>query len=350
MPASARAALLGASGHAAADLLRIGASHPGLDIVALTSDAHAGRALSSMFPQLAGARLPDLVTLNHVDWRSIDVVFSCLPHGAGQATVKNILAQAPRTRIIDLSADYRLSDVATYQKWYGSAHAAPQLQQLAAYGLTEHNRDAIRAAPIIAGPGSYPTAALIALVPLVQAGAILIEDIVIDGMAGSTWTGRGAALTSYVPDGAESVSPTAVGGHRHVPEIEQQLTIAARRPVTVSFTPHRVPMTRGVLVTTHVRLGNAENAIELNDILASAYAGEPFVRLASRGELPATGHVRGSNVGLVGAFDDRLPRRAVVIAAIDNLVKGGAGQAIQNFNLAFGWPETTALEALPLFP
>lgn len=350
MPASARAALLGASGHAVADLLRIGASHPGIDFVALTSDAHAGRALASMVPQLAGARLPDLVTANSVDWRSIDVVFSCLPHGSGQGIVKNILTLAPRVRIIDLSADYRLRDVATYQKWYGTAHAAPQLQGLAAYGLTEHNRDEIRSAPIIAGPGSYPTAVLIALVPLLQTGAILIEDIVIDGMAGSTWSGRGGAPSSFVPEGADSVSPTTLGGHRHVPEIEQELTAAARRPVTVSFTPHRVPTTRGVLVTAHVRLGNTESAIELNDILANAYAGEPFVRLTNRGELPATGHVRGSNVALIGAFDDRLPRRAVVVAAIDNLVKGGAGQAIQNFNVAFGWPETTGLEALPLFP
>jgi N-acetyl-gamma-glutamyl-phosphate reductase len=350
MPASARAALLGASGHAAADLLRIGASHPGIDFVALTSDAHAGRAVASLFPQLTGARLPDLVTVNHVDWRSIDVVFSCLPHGAGQAVVKNILSVAPRARIIDLSADYRLRDVTTYQKWYGTSHAAPQLQQLAAYGLTEHNRDAIRAAPIVAGPGSYPTAALIALAPLVAAGAILIEDIIIDGMAGSTWSGRGAAAASFVPEGADSIAPTAAGGHRHLPEIEQELSIAARRPVTVSFTPHRVPTIRGVLVTAHVRLGNTENAVELNDILANAYAGEPFVRLAARGELPATGNVRGSNVALIGAFDDRLKRRAVVVAALDNLVKGSAGQAIQNFNVAFDWPETTGLEALPLFP
>lgn len=350
MPAPARAALLGTSGFAAAELLRIGASHPGLDLVALTSDAYAGRALSSIFPQLAGARLPDLVTVNHVDWRSIDVVFSALPHGAGQGIVKNILSLAPRTRIIDLSADYRLRDVATYQKWYGTPHAAPQLQQLAAYGLPEHNRDAIRAAPIIAGPGRYPTAALIALVPLVETGAILAEDVLIDGMAGTTWSGRGTVPSSFVPEGADNVSPTAIGGHRHVPEIEQQLAIAAGRPVTVSFTPHRVPTTRGVLITAHVRLGNTENAIELNDILANAYAGEPFVRLAGRGELPATGHIRGSNVALIGAFDDRVPRRAIIVAAIDDLVKGSAGQAIQNFNVAFGWPETTALEALPLFP
>jgi N-acetyl-gamma-glutamyl-phosphate reductase len=350
MPAPVRAALLGASGYTGADLLRIGVNHPGLQFVALTAETSAGKPLASVFPHLAGARLPDLVTNDHVDWRSIDVVFCGLPHGKSQAIIKQILAIAPRVRVIDMSADYRLRDLATYQRWYTAAHVAPELQKLAAYGLTEHNRDAIRTAPIIACPGCYPTAVLLALLPLVRIGAILTDDLIIDAKSGVTGSGRGLKQSSLFAEIGESLTPYSIGGHRHAPEIEQELSKVAGRPVTVNFTPHLVPMSRGELITAHVRLGNAENAREVRDLLMSAYAGEPFIRFAGPGEAPATGHVRGSNFALLGAYDDRIPHRAIIVAAIDNLVKGSAGQAIQNFNVAFGWPETTALEALPLFP
>lgn len=350
MPAPVRAALLGASGYTGADLLRLGVHHPGIDFVALTANTHAGQPVAAVFPHLASARLPDLVTNDSVDWRRIEVVFCGLPHGTSQELIKGILALTPRARIIDMSADYRLRDAAAYQKWYGARHVAPELQQLAAYGLTEQNRDAIRTAPIIACPGCYPTAVLLALLPLVRSGAISTDDLIIDAKSGITGAGRGLKQTTLFAEAGESLSPYAIGSHRHVSEIEQELAKASGLPVTVNFTPHLVPMSRGELITAHVKLKGAANALEITDILASAYAGEPFVRLAGPGEIPATGHVRGSNFALLGAFDDRIPGRAIVIAAIDNLVKGSAGQAIQNFNVAFGWPETTALEALPLFP
>jgi N-acetyl-gamma-glutamyl-phosphate reductase len=350
MPAPVRAALLGASGYTGADLLRIGVNHPGLEFVTLTAAESAGKPLAAVFPHLASARLPDLVTNDHVDWRAIDVAFCGLPHGKSQAIIKQILAIAPRVRIIDMSADYRLRDLPTYQKWYGAAHVAPELQRLAAYGLTEHNRDAIRTAPIIACPGCYPTAVLLALLPLVKAGAIRIDDMIIDAKSGVTGAGRGLKQSSMFAEMGESLAPYAIASHRHAPEIEQELSKAADKPVVVNFTPHLVPMSRGELITAHVKLGNAENAREIIELLQRDYAGEPFIRFAAPGEIPSTGHVRGSNFALIGVYDDRLPRRVIIVAAIDNLVKGSAGQAIQNFNLAFGWPETTALEALPLFP
>ena len=345
-----KAALLGASGYTGADLLRLGVLHQGLEFVALTANTHAGKPMSSVFPHLARAKLPDLVTNDAVDWTGVDVVFCGLPHGASQAIIVDILKASPKTRVIDMSADYRLDDIAVYEHWYGAPHIAPELQQQAVYGLTEHYRDAIRTAPIIACPGCYPTAVLTALLPLVKAGAISTDDLIIDAKSGVSGAGRGLKQNSLFSEAGESVSPYSVGNHRHTAEIEQEIGKAAGKKVTVNFTPHLIPMSRGELITAHVRLGSAGNAAELRAILTDYYAEEPFIRIAEPKEMPATGHVRGSNHTLINAVDDRIAGRAIVIAAIDNLVKGSAGQAIQNFNVAFGFPETTALEALPLFP
>jgi len=350
MPSPVKAALLGASGYTGADLLRLGVLHAGLDFVALTANTHAGKPMSAVFPHLSSASLPDLVTNDAVDWTGVDVVFCGLPHGASQAIIAEILAASPETRVIDMSADYRLQDVALYEQWYGAAHVAPNLQKSAVYGLTEHYRDAIRIARIIACPGCYPTGALLALLPLVAAGAVLVEDLIIDAKSGVTGAGRGLKQNTLFAEAGESLSPYSVGSHRHTAELEQELGKAAGRAVTVNFTPHLVPMSRGELITAHVKLGSAANAAELRDILAAAYADEPFIRIAARGEMPSTGHVRGSNHALINVFDDRIPGRAIVIAAIDNLVKGSAGQALQNFNVAFGFDERMGLEALPLFP
>jgi len=350
MPSPVKAALLGASGYTGADLLRLGVNHPGLDFVALTANTHAGKPMASVFPHLAPARLPDLVTNESVDWNEIEVVFCGLPHGASQAIIVEILKANPKIRIIDMSADYRLEDEGLYQQWYGAAHVAPDLQKQAVYGLTEHYREGIRTARIIACPGCYPTASLLALLPLVKAGAIKTEDMIIDAKSGVTGAGRGLKQNTLFSEAGESLSPYSVGNHRHTAELEQEIGKASGQAVTVNFTPHLIPMSRGELITAHVKLGSAANAAELRQIWAEAYADEPFIRIAAKGEMPATGHVRGSNYTLLNAFDDRIAGRAIVIAAIDNLVKGSAGQAIQNFNIAFGFPETQGLEALPLFP
>lgn len=350
MASPVRAALLGASGYTGADLLRLGVNHPGLEFVALTANTHAGKPMASVFPHLAAANLPDLVSNDSVDWTGVDVVFCGLPHGASQAIIKEIVAAAPNVKIIDMSADYRLDNIVTYREWYGAEHISPELQKEAVYGLTEHYRARIKDARIIACPGCYPTATLLALVPLLKAGAILADDLIIDAKSGITGAGRGLKQNTLFSEAGESVSPYSIGSHRHAPEIEQELGKAAGKDVTVNFTPHLIPMSRGELITAHVKLGTASSASDLRAIWQRDYADEPFVRVAAEKEIPATGHVRGSNYALLNAFPDRIPGRAIVVAAIDNLVKGSAGQAIQNFNIAFGWPERTALEALPLFP
>ncbi|MEX0860694.1 MAG: Asd/ArgC dimerization domain-containing protein, partial [Cucumibacter sp.] len=191
---------------------------------------------------------------------------------------------------------------------------------------------------------------LLALLPLLKQGAIRREDLIIDAKSGVSGAGRGLKLGSLFSEAGESVAPYSVGNHRHAPEIEQELALAAGAPVTVNFTPHLMPMSRGELVTCHVRLGWAKSAAQLRGILQFAYAGEPFIGIAPEGEMPSTGAVRGSNFCRIGVFDDRIKGRAIVIAVLDNLVKGSAGQALQNFNVAFGFPETTGLEQLPLFP
>ncbi len=345
-----RAALLGASGYTGADLLRLGVRHPGIEFVALTANTHAGKPMSSVYPHLGHAGLPDLVSNEDVDFSAVDVVFCGLPHGTSQKLVADIVDANPSVRVIDMGADFRFRNPAGYTSAYGAQHVAPHLQDVTAYGLTEHNRDAIRDARIIACPGCYPTATLLALLPLVKTGAISASDLIIDAKSGVSGAGRAPKQNTLLAEAGESVSPYAVGAHRHAPEIEQELSLASDSDVVVNFTPHLIPMSRGELITAHVKLGNATNADDLRGVLRQAYADEPFVRIAEKGEIPSTGHVRGSNYCVIGVFDDRIAGRAIVIAVIDNLVKGSAGQAIQNFNVAFGFAEATAIEALPLFP
>lgn len=350
MQSPKRAALLGASGYTGADLLRLGVRHPGLKFVTLTANTHAGKPMASVYPHLGWAGLPDLVANEDVDFSDIDVVFCGLPHGASQKLVAEIIEQNPSVRVIDMGADFRFRNAADYGPVYGADHIAPQLQDVAAYGLTEHNRESIKEARIIACPGCYPTAALLALLPLVKAGAISTDDMIIDAKSGVTGAGRAPKQNTLMAEAGESVTPYGVGVHRHAPEIEQEIGLAAGVKVAVNFTPHLIPMSRGELITAHVKLGNAANADAVRDVLKSAYADEPFIQVAEKGAIPSTGHVRGSNYCLINVFDDRVPGRVIVIAAIDNLVKGSAGQAIQNFNVAFGFDEATAIEALPLFP
>jgi len=347
---SVKAALLGASGYTGADLLRLATSHKGLEFVALTANTHAGKPMKQVFPHLANANLPNLITNDEVDWTEIDVVFCGLPHGASQKIIKKIVEISPTTRIIDMSADYRLDNVKTYQHVYGLEHISPELQEKAAYGLSEHNRNAIKTAPIIACPGCYPTATLLALLPLLKTGAISKDDIIIDAKSGVTGAGRAPKQVTLMAEAGESVSPYAIGNHRHAPEIDQELSKISGANVVVNFTPHLIPMSRGELITAHVKLEKAKNANELRAELESAYKDDPFIKIGAVGEIPATGHVRGSNFCQINVFDDRIAGRAIVIAVIDNLVKGSAGQALQNFNIAFGFDETTALEQMPLFP
>jgi N-acetyl-gamma-glutamyl-phosphate reductase len=345
-----RIGVIGASGYTGADLMRLAVTHGGMEIVALTANTHAGKSVAEVFPHLAFVDLPKMTTWETADWSKVDAVFSGLPHGTTQDIAKKILADHPQAKFIDMSADFRLTDPATYRTWYGHDHLALDLQKEAVYGLTEHNRDAIVKARVIACPGCYPTAALLALLPPVKEGAIDASDLVIDAKSGISGAGRTLKQSSLFSESGEGLSPYSVANHRHAPEIEQELSKAAGRSLIVNFTPHLIPMSRGELITAYVRLSRGMTPDALRALLVDAYRDEPFVKIAPAGVLPATQNVRGSNYVQIGVVADRIAGRAIVISVIDNLVKGSAGQAIQNFNLAYGFPETTGLMQQPLFP
>lgn len=344
---SLRIGVLGASGYTGADLVRLLAVHPGADLRVLTANQHAGKSMREVYPHLGALDLPDLVTWEEVDWSGLDVVFCGLPHG----TTQEIVAALPReVKVVDLSADFRLRDPAVYAEWYGDEHRAPALQEEAVYGLTELNREAVTAARLVACPGCYPTAVLLALLPGIAAGQVSADDLIVDAKSGVTGAGRKVAQNLLFAEVGEGIHPYAVGTHRHAPEMEQEIARVAGRSVRVNFTPHLMPMNRGELVTCHVRLDGGADAGTLRETLARRYADEPFVRVLPAGDSPATRNVRGSNYAVIGVFEDRIPNRAIVVCAIDNLVKGSSGQAIQNMNLMFGFEETDGLRQQPMFP
>ena len=340
-------AILGASGYTGAETIRLLLGHPQVRIAALTADAQAGKPMLELYPHLAFADLPELVRIEAVDFSAVDAVFCCLPHG----TTQQVIAGLPsHLKIIDLSADFRLADVQSYAQWYDHAHQAPQLQREAVYGLTEQARREIKEARLVANPGCYPTSVLLPLMPLLASGLILKEGIIIDAKSGTTGAGRSARQTMIFSEISGGLSAYGVGHHRHTPEIEQGLSRAAGEAVRVSFTPHLVPMSRGILSTMYVTLAPGADALAARECLQDIYRHEPFVRVMPQGVAPSTHEVRGTNECRIGIFADRVPGRAILVSVIDNLVKGAAGQAVQNFNVMMGFPEPLGLTATALFP
>jgi N-acetyl-gamma-glutamyl-phosphate reductase len=348
---NAKIGVLGASGYTGAELVRLLIAHPHVAIALLTADRRAGQAMADVFPQFSPYRLPPLTALDAADWAALklDLVFCALPHGTTQQVIKDLVARAPGTKIVDLSADFRLADPAAYARWYGHAHAAPELQQEAVYGLTEIYRREIKAARLVANPGCYTTCAELALIPLLKAKAIDADEIVIDAKSGVTGAGRAAREDMLFAEVSEGFHAYGVGHHRHMAELDQEFSRAAGRDVVVSFTPHLVPMNRGILSTIYVR-GLKASAQDLHALLVKAYANEPFVQVLPFGRLPQTRHVRGSNMTMIGVAADRIAGRAIIGSALDNLTKGASGQAVQNLNLVLGFPETAGLEQVALFP
>ena len=342
---------MGASGYTGAELVRLLLRHPHVEIVLLTADRRAGKSMADVFPQFSPYQLPRLTALDDADWKALglDLVFCALPHGTTQKVIKDLMARAPATKVVDLSADFRLSDPAAYARWYGHAHAAPELQNEAVYGLTEIYRAAIKSARLVANPGCYTSCAELALIPLLKAMAIDPDEIVIDAKSGVTGAGRGAREDMQFAEVSEGFHAYGVGHHRHMAELDQEFSKAAGREVIASFTPHLVPMNRGILSTIYVR-GLKATAQDLHALLAKPYAPEPFVHVLPFGALPQTRHVRGSNMTFVGVAADRIAGRAIIGSALDNLTKGASGQAVQNMNLMLGFPETTGLEQIALFP
>ena len=338
--AAVRIGILGASGYTGAELLRLLGEHPRAQIRALTAERQAGRPIGEVFPQLAIYDLPTLVKVDDVDVGALDVVFCCLPHATTQAIVK-ALPRGPK--VVDLSADFRLRDPQLYEHTYGHPHQALELQEQAVYGLTEHYRDAIRASWLVANPGCFTTASELPLVPLLQGRLIRTDGIIIDAKSGVSGAGRDAKQGSLFTEVAEGIHAYGVATHRHTPEIEQCLADFAGQPMRVTFTPHLMPMSRGILATIYVRLAGAASPADLHAALARSYADEPFVHVLPFKTMPATRHVRGTNLCLIGVHPSRIPGEAILISAIDNLVKGASGQAVQNMNLMLGLDERLGL-------
>lgn len=343
-----RIAVLGASGYTGADLVRLALGHPRLRIVALAANQSAGQTMADLWPHLKiYPQLPRLVRAEDVPWDDVDAVFGCLPHAASAGILAAI---DPRIRIVDLSADFRLDDADLYRDWYGVPHPAPALMADAVYGLSEVARPRLAGARLVACPGCYPTAALLALLPVARAGLIRKSNITINALSGVTGAGRSLKQQNLFAEIAEAAAPYGLGHHRHMPEMEQELAKAFGAAVRISFTPHLLPMNRGELATITVELAPGATAADLRQSLGDAYAAAPFVHVLADGVAPATRMVRGSNHCVLNVFADRIDGRAIIVSAIDNLVKGSSGQAIQNLNLMFGLPETMGLEAAPLFP
>ncbi len=342
------AVILGASGYTGAEAVRLIMGHPKLNLVALTGHSKAGQAYGDIYPNFAHLNLPDVVTVDDVDFSNVDVAFACLPHGASQETIAGVIDRVDT--VVDLSADFRLKSPDLYEQTYGRPHGFHELLKTAVYGLTEYAREDLKGAKLVACPGCYPTCTLLALMPAIDAEMIDATDIIIDAKSGVTGAGRKAlASLSYseVNDGAHAYG---VATHRHAPEIDQMVNHVSGSEAKVSFTPHLIPMNRGMIATCYVKLADGVSVDDLRSSYESRYKDEPFVHVETEGTVPQTRHIKASNHCRIGIFADRREGRAIIISVIDNLTKGSSGQALQNYNVTQGWDETLGLLNPPVFP
>ena len=340
-----RAGIIGASGYTGAELMRILAGHPEFEVEVATAGQYAGTSIDSLYPSLAGAYARDFVSYEPGVLDSCDIVFSCLPHGESMSVVAQ--AAAAGRKVVDLSADFRLP-AEVYTRWYGIEHQSPELLTRAVYGLCELNRGEISRAALIANPGCYSTASLLGLSPLAKAGMIA-GTVIIDAKTGISGAGRKLTLPTHFPQASDNITPYAVGGHRHAPEISLCLDDLAQVPVKMVFTPHLAPMDRGILSTMYVPLPPGAKPAEVRAVFEEAYSGEAFVHLLEEGAYPQTKAVRGSNNCHL-ALEVSPAGVAIVMSAIDNLVKGASGQAVQSANIMFGIDEGSGLQGCGLFP
>lgn len=343
-----KVSIAGATGYTGIDLLRLLVKHPEVEIVSLTAESHAGKNIADVAPSLKGWVDQTLVKLSPEVAQECDVLFLALPHTTSMKHVPEFLQSD--CKIIDLSADYRLHEAEVYGEWYKTPHLNPELLSQAVYGLPELHRKKIKKAQLVANPGCYPTGAVLALAPLMKQDWADGESIIIDSKSGVSGAGRKLSQGTQFCEANESVTAYGLGEHRHTPEIEQELSGLAEQNITVSFSPHLMPMTRGLFTTAYVPLKQAVDRKTLHAHFVKFYRNERFVRVLDTGQYANTAHVAGSNFCDVGVQVDTRNQRAIVTSAIDNLMKGASSQAIQNMNLMLGIDETTGLDAPPLFP
>lgn len=346
-----KAGIVGATGYTGSELLRLLVGHPHVEITAVCSRSDAGSPVSSMFPNLRGFLDVDFCTPAAENLRDCDVIFFATPHGVAQAMMDDILSTG--ARVVDLSADFRIKDQALWEKWYQQAHNSPELIDEAVYGLPEVRREDIRDARILACPGCYPTAIQLGLIPLIEAGLIETDRLIADAKSGVSGAGRKASVGTLMSECADSFKAYGISGHRHRPEIEQCLSWAANKPISLTFVPHLVPMIRGIEATLYAPLNTAGKAKSIEDIqtlFEERYQNEPFVDVMPQGSLPETRSVKGSNICRLAIHQQEGSDLLIISSVIDNLVKGSSGQAIQNMNIMFGFEETSGLQQVPLSP
>lgn len=337
--------ILGATGYTGAELIRLLHTHRDSRITYCSSRQYNGKRIAEILPFFQGTFDIELEGFDESAVKNrCDIVFSCLPHGTSMDFISRITGSV---RVVDLSADYRISDLDTYKEWYGG-HTSPALLEKAIYGLCEVYREEIREASLVANPGCYPTSILLPLIPLLREGLVEARGIIADSKSGVSGAGRGLSLKTHICETGESFSAYKVGrSHRHIPEMEQELSKAAGTGVTIDFTPHLIPISRGMLSTIYVK--SLADETELKGCLSSFYEDSRFVHILTR-DFPSTKDVRGTNNCLIGLAVNDKTGRAVIVSAIDNLTKGASGQAVQNMNLMFGLPESEGIDSLPLFP
>ncbi len=337
--------IVGGTGYTGVELLRLLAQHPEVEIVAITSRGDAGTAVASMFPSLRrrlSLRFEDPASAN---LKACDVVFFATPNGVAMAQAPDLLDAG--VRVIDLAADFRIRNVAEWSQWYGTPHASPEWVDRAVYGLPEHDREGIRNARLVANPGCYPTAVQLGFMPLLEAGVVDLEHLVADAKSGVSGAGRKAEISALFAEAADNFKAYAVPGHRHLPEIRQGLSSMARSPVGLTFVPHLTPLIRGIHATLYARV---KKEADFQDLFEERYQDEPFVDVLPPGSHPDTRSVRAANVCRIAVHRPQGGDVLVVLSVIDNLVKGAAGQAVQNMNIMFGRPETEGLWQLAVFP
>ena len=342
--------IVGGTGYTGVELLRLLLRHPNVQVSVLTSRTEDGRRVDDMFPSLRGHTELKYSDLNIDELKKCDVVFFATPHGVAMKHAEEL--GAANTKVIDLAADFRLQDLEQFEKWYGMQHACPELLKDSVYGLSELNREQIKQANVIGNPGCYPTTVQLGLAPLFKQNDTLVkpESIIIDAKSGTTGAGRGAKVPNLYCEVNENMKAYGVATHRHTPEIEEQLGYASGKEVVINFTPHLVPMNRGILATEYAKLTKDVTWEEVKAVYDKYYANEKFVRVLEKDVYPETKWVEGSNYVDIGFKIDPRTNRIIMMGAIDNLVKGAAGQAVQNMNLIFGLPESEGLDLVPMFP